>query len=68
MRFFGWTGKGWTQFFYARLVENGQLSVEPLKIKSRLQTQANANALIQIPEGSEQLKEKEQIQVQVLFS
>jgi molybdopterin molybdotransferase len=60
--------KDWTQFFYAMLVEkNGQLFVEPLKIKSRLKSQANANALIKIPEGVEWLEKGEQIQIQVLF-
>ena len=61
--------RDWTQFFYARLMgKSGQLFVEPLKIKSRLQSQASANALIKIPEGGEELKEKEQIQIQVFFS
>ncbi|MBW8003012.1 MAG: molybdopterin molybdenumtransferase MoeA, partial [Planctomycetes bacterium] len=61
--------KDWTQFFYARLGENkGKLSVRPLEMKSRLQTQANANALIKITEGVERLENGEQIQTQVLFS
>ena len=61
--------KDWTQFFYARLMgKSGQLFVEPLKMRSRLKSQADANGLIKIPEGVEQLKEKEQIQFQVLFS
>jgi molybdopterin biosynthesis enzyme len=38
-----------------------------LRIKSRLQSQANANALIKIPEGVEQLEKGKQIQIQVLF-
>jgi molybdopterin molybdotransferase len=60
--------KDWTQFFYASLVgKSGQLFIEPLKIKSRLQSQANANALIKIPEGIEVLEKSEQIQIQVLF-
>jgi len=60
--------KDWTQFFYARLVgESGQLLVELLKIKSRLQSQANANVLIKIPEGIERLEKGELIQIQVLF-
>ncbi|MHC4290596.1 MAG: molybdopterin molybdotransferase MoeA [Planctomycetota bacterium] len=60
--------KNWTQFFHARLVGNsGQQFVEPLEIKSRLQSQANANALIKIPEGVEWLEKGEQIQIQVLF-
>ncbi len=61
--------KDWTQFFYTGSVEkNGQLFVESLKIKSRLKSQAEANALIKIPEGVEWLKKGEQIQIQVLFS
>ncbi len=60
--------KDWTQFIYAKLVENdGKLFVSPLKMNSRIQTQANANALIKIPEGLECLEENRQIQVQVLF-
>ncbi len=59
----------WTQFFYARLVEkSGQLFVEPLKIKSRLKSQAAVNALIKIPQGVERLEKTEQIQIQVLFN
>jgi molybdopterin molybdotransferase len=60
--------KDWTQFFYATLVaKRGQSFVEPLKIKSRLRSQANANALIKIPEGVERLEKGEQIQIQVLL-
>ena len=60
--------KDWTQFLQARLVVNNcQLLVEPLKIKSRLQSQANANALIKIPEGVERLVKADRIQIQVLF-
>ncbi len=59
----------WTQFFYARLVEkSGQLFVEPLKIKSRLKSQADTNALIKIPEGVERLEKGEQIEIQILFN
>lgn len=58
----------WTQFFHAGLVDKrGKLFVEPLKIKSRLQSQANANAIIKIPEGVERLEKGEQIQIQILF-
>ncbi|MBW8016446.1 MAG: molybdopterin molybdotransferase MoeA [Planctomycetes bacterium] len=61
--------KDWTQFHYARLVrKDGQLFVEPMKIKSRLQSQADADALIKIPEGIDRLEKGEQIQIQVLFS
>ncbi len=59
--------KDWTQFFYASLVrKSGQLFVDPLKIKSRLQSQASANALIKIPEGIERIEKGEKIQIQVL--
>lgn len=58
----------WTQFLYAAIEESaGQLSVRPLKKGSRLRSQANAEALIKIPEGVEQLREDEPINVQVLF-
>ena len=57
--------KDWTQFFHANLAaKNGQMFVEPLKIKSRLWSRATANTLIKIPQGVEQLKKGEQIQVQ----
>ena len=61
--------KDWTQFFYAGLArKSGQLFVEPMKIKSRLRSQADADALIKIPEGVERLEKGEQIQVQILFN
>ncbi len=60
--------ENWTQFFQAKLVDNnGELFVELLKIKSRLQSQADADALIKIPEGVERLEKGERIQIQVLF-
>jgi molybdopterin molybdotransferase len=60
--------RDWTQFFYAKLEQNdGQWLAGPLEMKSRLQAQANANALIKIPEGLEYLEEKRQIRVQVLL-
>ena len=60
--------RDWTQFFYATLEErDGHWFVDPLEMKSRLQSQANANALIKIPEGQECLEENKQIQVQVLL-
>ncbi|MHC4556674.1 MAG: molybdopterin molybdotransferase MoeA [Planctomycetota bacterium] len=61
--------KDWTQFYYATIEENGgQWYVSPLEMKSRLISQANANAIIKVPEGIEQLEQQRQIQVQVLFS
>ncbi len=60
--------KDWTQFFYAVLERNnGQWFVSPVETRSRLQSQANANALIKIPEGIEQLDAQQQIRVQVLW-
>ncbi|MHC4073963.1 MAG: molybdopterin molybdotransferase MoeA [Planctomycetota bacterium] len=60
--------KDWTQFLYARIEDDcGQSFVTPLEKGSRLQSQANANALIKIPEGIEQLLENERIEVQILF-
>ena len=60
--------KDWTQFLYATIEENaGQLFVSPIEKGSRLRSQANAEALIKIPEGVEQLRENEPINVQVLF-
>ncbi len=58
----------WTQFLYAAIEENaGELFVSPIEKGSRLRSQANAEALIKIPEGVEQLQENEPINVQVLF-
>jgi molybdopterin molybdotransferase len=60
--------KDWTQFLYAAIEEDtGHLFVSPIKKGSRLRSQAKAQALINIPEGAEQLRENEQIEVQVLF-
>ena len=39
----------------------------PLEMKSRLISQANANAIIKVPEGIEQIKQQKQMKVQVLF-
>jgi len=51
------------------LVKDGdQLFVRPLEMKSRLQSQANANALVKVPEGVRHLEEGKQIRVQVLLS
>ena len=57
----------WTQFFQAKLEENeGRWLAHPLKMKSRLQSQATADALIQVPEGVERLNEGDEISVQEL--
>jgi len=61
--------KDWTQFLYATIEEDsGQLFVNPTEKGSRLRSQANAEALIKIPEGVERLQENEPVSVQVLFS
>jgi molybdopterin molybdotransferase len=57
----------WTQFQQARLYqEDGTWCVTPLKKGSRLQSQANANALIEIPTGMSRLDQGASILVQVL--
>ena len=57
----------WTQFFQARLEEKGgQWLAHPLKMKSRLQSQAAADALIKVPEGMERIDQGVEIPVQVL--
>ena len=57
----------WTQFFQAKLEkEKGYFVAYPLKLKSRLQSQAAANALIKVPEGVESLNEGDEIEVQQL--
>jgi molybdopterin molybdotransferase len=61
--------KDWTQFHYAAIEENGrQWLVSPVESRSRLASQALANALIKIPEGIERLEQQSQVHVQVLFS
>jgi molybdopterin molybdotransferase len=47
-------------------LKDGQQSVRPLKARSRLQSQADAGALIQVPEGVEQLDRGTPVYVQVL--
>ena len=58
----------WTQFLHARLFEEGgQCFVSPLKKESRLQSQADATALIEIPEGTETIPPRGSISVQCLL-
>ncbi len=58
----------WTQFLHGHLFEEGgQCFVTPLKKKSRLQSQAAATALIEIPEGTETIAANERIPVQCLL-
>lgn len=57
----------WTQFVHAKLNKvGGRLVVVPLQQKSRLQTMAEKNALICIPEGCEALDQGTTVDVQVL--
>jgi molybdopterin molybdotransferase len=61
--------KDWTQFHYAAIEENDRRwFVSPVELKSRLASQASANALIKIPEGIERLEQQSQVKVQVLFT
>ena len=58
----------WTQFLHARLFEEGgQCFVAPLKQESRLQSQAAATALIEIPEGTGTISARESIPAQCLL-
>jgi molybdopterin molybdotransferase len=59
--------RDWTQFIHARVwAEGHKLLVRPLKQKSRLQSMARKNALVVIPEGTDELKEKAMIDVQLI--
>ena len=61
--------KDWTDFIHARLEkEKGQLVVHPAKLKSRLQSMAHKEALITIPENSDELAAGETIDIQLLIS
>jgi molybdopterin molybdotransferase len=59
--------KDWTQFIHARL-ETGKskLIVKPAKLKSRLVSMARKEALIIIPEGWEEYRAGETIEIQLL--
>jgi len=57
----------WTQFFQAGLEKRGrELWATPLRMKSRLQSQARADALIRVPEGVRRLDAGAAVDVQVL--
>jgi len=57
----------WTQFFQAKLEKrDDRWWAHPIKMKSRLQSQAAADALIKVPEGVDRLDEGDEIEVQVL--
>ena len=58
----------WTQFYQAVLERRGgELWGVPLKMKSRIQSQARAEALIKVPEGVGRLETGDMIEVQILF-
>ncbi|MCG6878656.1 MAG: molybdopterin molybdotransferase MoeA [Deltaproteobacteria bacterium] len=58
----------WTQFFQASLEKReGEWWAVPHRMKSRIQSQARAQALIGIPEGVQRLAPGSIIEVQVLF-
>jgi len=57
----------WTQFYQAVLEKRGEeWWGVPLKMKSRIQSQARAEALIKVPEGADRLEAGDLIEVQVL--
>ncbi|MBI4772917.1 MAG: molybdopterin molybdotransferase MoeA [Deltaproteobacteria bacterium] len=59
--------KTWTQFIYADLVEReGERWAAPLRLKSRLRSQACARAVIRIQEGRESIEEGSAVSVQIL--
>ncbi|MGD9042821.1 MAG: molybdopterin molybdotransferase MoeA [Desulfobacterales bacterium] len=59
--------KDWTQFIHARLeTSKSKLIVKPAKLKSRLVSMARKEALIIIPEGWEECKAGETIEIQLL--
>lgn len=61
--------KDWTQFIHGKLVrDKGMLSFIPLKMTSRLQFMAIADAIACIPEGTEQIGKGSRISVQLVSS
>jgi len=57
----------WTQFYQAILERRGEeWWGVPLKMKSRIQSQARAKALIKVPEGVDRIEAGDMIEVQVL--
>ena len=58
----------WTQFWQADLrYVDGEWRAAPIRKKSRLRSQARANALLQLPEGMARLERGTEVPVQVLF-
>lgn len=59
--------RNWTQFVYAALQwEDGRWLTRPLRAGSRLQSQAEADALIRVPEGVERVESGTWVNVQML--
>lgn len=60
--------KDWTQFIYGRLnySSSGELVVEPIALKRRLQDMAEANSMFMIPEGVEVIEAGSIVCVQLL--
>jgi molybdopterin molybdotransferase len=59
----------WTQFFQATLERRGtEWWAVPQRMKSRLQSQARAEALIRVPEGVRALEAGDRVEVQMLTS
>jgi molybdopterin molybdotransferase len=58
----------WTQFFQADIrCDSGEWSVAPIRMKSRLRSQARANALLKLPEGESRIEKGGEVAVEVLF-
>ena len=61
--------KGWTDFVHARLeTRNDELFVHPARLKSALQSMAQKEALIIIPEDCAEIAAGETVQIQLLIS
>jgi len=57
----------WTQFYQATLEKRGEeWWGVPLQMKSRIQSQARAEALVKVPEGMDRLEPGDMIEVQVI--
>jgi molybdopterin molybdotransferase len=62
-----WGQREWTQFVHGRLEAGGEgLVFLPMRMKNRLQEMAQAEAIVQIPEGVEQIPRGAVVPVQVL--
>jgi molybdopterin molybdotransferase len=59
--------RGWTQFIHGSLeVGQNKMTFKPLRLNSRLQMMAKANAIAMIPEGTEVIPAGTMISIQVL--